>query len=256
MPRALQLGLLWLYRRVFAEGLLRYGWGQRLFFQLYDAYKLCFEAGPISQLQSLIPQGALAVDVGANVGFFTRRLARWVGETGHVFAIEPEDVNFAELTRRLASEGLSKRVTTIKAVADRTPGEARLAINKDHPGDHKIGGDGVPVRAVALDSLLAGELRNTAFIKIDVQGAEMRVLAGAQDILKRDRPALFVEVDPAALSSFGSSTDELLDVLSQFGYEPHTLEHSGPRRLDVRALPALLGRRSYVDLLFIASGVR
>lgn len=256
MPRALQLGLLWLYRRVFAQGLLRYGWGQRLFFRLYDAYKLCFEAGPISQLQSLIPQGALAVDVGANVGFFTRRLAHWVGETGHVFAIEPEDVNFAELTRRLASEGLSKRVTAIKAVADRASGEVRLTVNRDHPGDHKIGDNGVPVRAVSLDSLLASERHKIAFIKIDVQGAEMRVLAGAQDILRRDRPALFVEVDPAALGNFGSGTDELFHLLSQFGYEPHTLERDGPRRLDVCTLPDLLSRRSYVDLLFIAGGAR
>jgi len=253
MSRFLQGGLLWAYRVVFAHGLLRYRWGQRLYFYLYDAYKLLLEAGPISQLHALVPSATLVIDVGANVGFFTRRFARWVGAQGRVIAIEPEAMNFAELSRRIASEGHSDRVVLYQAVADRAAGEVRLVINEDHPGDHRIGRDGVPVPAVTLDALLAGETRKVALIKIDVQGAEIRVLMGAENVLTRDRPALLVEVDPAALARFDGDVESLLALLYRFEYVPHALEHDGFRPLTRPTLKELLARRSYVDVLFIAN---
>lgn len=252
MRRLLQDGILWAYRIVFANNFLRYRWGQRVFFALYDVYKLWFEAGPIAKLQAYVPEGACVIDVGANVGFFTLRFAHWVGPQGRVIAIEPEDVNFVELTRRISAQTLSDRITIHHAAADRTKGEARLVVNKDHPGDHQLGDDGIPVHTVTLDGLLASEDRAPALIKIDVQGAEMRVLAGAETVLNLYRPVLFIEVDPGALGRFGTSTDALLAFLARLGYAPHALESDGARLLTRLMLDDLLARRVYVDLLFIA----
>jgi hypothetical protein len=52
-----------------------------------------------------------------------------------------------------------------------------------------------------------------SLVKIDVQGAEMTVLAGAQRPLAADRPSLFIEIDDQALDAFGSSAEELINTV-------------------------------------------
>jgi FkbM family methyltransferase len=245
-------GFLWVYRVVFADGLLRYRWGQRVFFALYDGYKILFEAGPVARLQTYVPPGAFVVDVGANIGFFTLRFANWVGPKGRVIAIEPEGVNFAEMQRRIAAKGLTGRVTAHLAAADRAAGEVRLVVSRTNPGDHQLGQAGTPVQAVTIDQLVTAEQRPPALIKIDVQGAELRVLSGAQAVLERHRPVLFVELGPAALANFGTNVDEVLTLLARFDYVPHTLDSSGATPLTKPMLDALLAQRGYIDLLFLA----
>ncbi len=252
MRRLLQSWLLSLYRLVFARGLLRFGWGRRMFFALYDFYKAWLEAGEIDGLRRWVPSGGVVIDVGANVGFFTLRFADWVGAEGRVVAIEPEARNHAELLRRLARRGFAERVVVHRAVADRSPGEVMLEVNPDHPGDHKIGNTGVAIPAVTVDDLRSAAGCPVALIKIDVQGAEMRVLEGATTVLACDRPALFVEVDAGALSRFRTSAGELLSFLAGFGYLPHRLTHMGPEPVAIPLLEELIRRDGYTDLLFLA----
>src|SRR5688572_22188566 len=109
MHRAAQSVMLGAYRLIFARGLLRLGWGRRLYFALYEFYKSAFEAGRIGGLRTFVPEGGVVIDVGANVGFFTVRFARWVGPSGRVIAMEPEEGNHAELARRLAAKGMAAR---------------------------------------------------------------------------------------------------------------------------------------------------
>jgi FkbM family methyltransferase len=250
MNRPLQNALLAIYRTVFARGLLRLAWGRRLFYALYDLYKTCFEAGPVDQLRRFVPEDGFVIDVGANIGFFTMRFARWVGPAGTVVAIEPEAENFRELVRRVNASGLSRQVKTIAAVADAASGEAHLVINPDHPGDHRLGDEGLPVAAVTIDAISEG--RTPALIKIDVQGAEAQVLAGAERTLQRVHPVLFIEIDPQGLARFGSSVSQIFERLGRFGYVPHVLEKEGPpRRLPEAERDALIAQRGYADILFI-----
>ena len=251
MRRAAQNAMLGAYRLIFVRGLLHVGWGRRLFFALYDTYKRMFEAGPVEALRPYVPAGGTVVDVGANVGFFTERFARWVGPRGRVIALEPERANFAELSRRLAAKGLAARVEAHRAVADAAAGIAHLVINPDHPGDHHIGDAGERVAATTLDTIVPPGAR-TSLIKIDVQGAELRVLAGGRKLVARDRPALFVEIDPGGLARFGAGVDALLGALAAAGYAPHILGRGGARPCSRGELDALLARRGYTDLLFLA----
>ncbi len=251
MRRAAQNVMLGAYRLVFARGLLRFAWGRRAFFAVYEFYKNVFEAGPIGRLRAYVPEGGFVIDVGANVGFFTERFARWVGAEGRVLALEPEARNHAELCRRLAAKRLAERVDARRAVADAASGTAHLVINPDHPGDHRIGEAGEPVAALAIDELVPSGCR-VSLIKIDVQGAELRVLAGAAGTIARDRPALFVELDPDGLERFGADVDALLGDLAARGYAPHRLTRDGPRACPRGELDAVLARHGYTDLLFLA----
>src|SRR5665213_2879020 len=78
----------------------------RAFLAFYALYKEYFEAGPIDRLREFVPAGCLVIDVGANVGFFSIRFAKWVGDGGKVISIEPEDRNYSHLLASLQREKL------------------------------------------------------------------------------------------------------------------------------------------------------
>ena len=103
MNRNFQTVLLALYRAVSSTGLLSTRPGRAMYEWSYDLYKDRFEAGPVDALRQFIKPGTTVIDVGANIGFFSRRFARWVGPGGRVIAIEPEPANFAGLTWAVAT---------------------------------------------------------------------------------------------------------------------------------------------------------
>jgi FkbM family methyltransferase len=255
MNGLLQNGLLKFYRLVFARGLMQFKWGRKLFFALYDIYKLKIEAGPIAQLQAFVPAGAVVIDVGANVGFFALRFAHWAGHSGKVIAVEPETSNFEELTRRIAKSGLADVLTPRQALVDATPGTRHLIVNVNHPGDHRLGDQGLPVAATTIDDLRDELGCPVQFIKIDVQGAEGRVLAGAKHTLAMDRPALFIEIDPAALRQFSTTAAEIFASLEALNYQPHILHENGaPKAITRVECEAVLANSSYIDVLFLSIG--
>lgn len=238
----LQRALLAGYRLASWTGFLSTRVGRAGFAIAYDFYKSRWEAPDIAALQPLVRPGSVVIDVGANIGFFTRRFAEWVRPRGLVIAMEPERNNFATLTAMLSQRGLLN-VEPIQAVAAECTGSLRLQINPSHPADHRIGASGIEVRAVTLDSLLEERgWPEVSLIKIDVQGAEERVLRGATETLRRCRPALYVEVDDAALRQMGSSSERVLAHLQSAGYEICRVESR--RRCAVRTA-------SYTDFLFV-----
>jgi FkbM family methyltransferase len=219
--------LLGVYKLVLKTGLLQTRLGQALFTRAYMIYKRLIEARHTDVLLQHIPVGTCVIDVGANIGFFTLQFAQQVGSSGHVIAIEPEAHNFKQLEKQVQRAGFGSRVTLIEAVAAESTGERQLQLDPYHPANHKIGIEGVPVRAVTLDHLAAAQPLPVAFIKIDVQGAEMQVLDGCQQTLSQQHPALFIEVDDEALHSFGSSAATLLQRLAGAGYHIHQVQAGG-----------------------------
>ncbi len=252
--RAAQAALLASFATLRKTGLLQSRLGRWAFERSYDVYKEIVEAPLIDRLRVCVPPGTTVIDVGANIGFFTGRFARWVGAEGHVIAIEPEPVNFTSLARRLKASGLADRVDAIRAAACEKAGAVRLELNPDHPGDHQLGEQGIAVAGVTLDGVAAERgWPNVSLIKIDVQGAERRVLAGARAIIARCRPALYVEISETGLRHHGASAAGLLTELDALGYRAHRLTRGGVSPALERDALARLGvpDGSYVDLLFL-----
>ncbi|WP_181167091.1 FkbM family methyltransferase [Mesorhizobium sp. B2-8-3] len=216
-------------------------------------YKRYFEAGPIDQLREFVPGGSLVIDVGANVGFFTLRFAEWVGDSGKVIAIEPEDQNYSGLISAIEHAGFLGRVEALRAVAAAEPGTTFLEINPLYPADHKLSrnGTGVPVTAVTLDGLLADKgPRRPALVKIDVQGAELLTLQGMIEILRFARPALFVELSDQGLNKFGAVL-VVLRLLSDNGYEGYLLTRTGRRKASQSEIEARTTGTKSADVLFL-----
>ncbi len=246
--------LLGAYRAAYASGALGTPWGRALFDHAYGGYKSVFEARGADLLRPYVRPGTTAIDVGANIGFFTTRFAEWVSPGGSVLAIEPEAANLARLGRALARRRVEDVVEVIAAVAAEEEGELRLARNPYHPGDHRIAARGEPVAAVTIDGLLGARgWPEVSLIKVDVQGAEARVLAGAEATLRRFRPALFIEIDDQALRAMGSGAVAVLAGLSARGYAPHLLGREGlSAAFIVPEAASIARRRGYADFLLLA----
>ncbi len=246
--------LLGIYRLPFVDALVRTRIGSSFFVVCYDLYKNFVEAAGNHALAHRIPPGSWAIDVGANIGFFTERFGRWVKAGGRVIAIEPDEENLALLRRRTSAAGL-ECIDVHQAVAVEKSGMVRLQRNPQQPTDHRISDVGDPVAGVALDDLVEQAGSPTiGLIKIDTQGSEHRVLAGATRTLRRCRPNLFIELDDAALRENGASAASLVYEIQGHGYRFFTIDRSGreiPMQTDAVVAAALTARHGYMDVLCI-----
>lgn len=178
-------------------------------------------------VRRMLRPGDQMLDIGANVGFFTLIGAAAVGPSGHVIALEPVPGNADILEANVRLNGLST-VTVHREAAGDHSGEISLGL--DHPDDPESGASGhytegggrdalrVPVRTV--DEVLAGMPRRLRLVKVDVEGAEPRVLAGMSATLEEDPPDAFIlEVNPSALDRQGFAVADLLGPLQRSGYQ-------------------------------------
>ncbi len=254
LNKILQSSFLFIYRIVSSTGILNSSWGRSVFEIVYLFYKNHFEAGTISLLQNYVKPKTSVIDVGANIGFFTLQFANWVTENGKVIAFEPESVNYARLQHALREANVTHLVDNINmAVADIT-GEAMLEINPIHPSDHKLATHGVPVTVTTIDHILEiREWPEISLIKIDVQGAEQRVLQGAIKTLEKFHPVLFVEVDDQALQKQGTSAQALLKFCLRYDYTIHKLNKNViSSSLTIEYILQYLKKtRGYMDVLLL-----
>jgi len=147
--------------------------------------------------------GAVAIDVGANLGEWTVPLARAVGAAGRVVAVEPAPLAANALEATLGANALRQAEVVRCAIGDHD-GSAEFAVPivtsaRTDTGIARIGaaGPGEEALNVPMSSLdsLASEcgLDRIDLIKIDVEGHEKLVLDGAETTLSRFRPALVIE---------------------------------------------------------------
>ena len=252
LKKAIQDGLLSTYRFLRRRGAFDGPLGRWLFLSAYRTYKTLWEPD-IGFLRRFVRPDDWIVDIGANVGFFSKQFCEWVAGSGRVLAFEPEHENFRvlqQMATKPGSNGVLLARQSLVADADTT---LQLVLNPDNPADHRIGADGVPTPAVRLDTVLRNlHWPAVGLVKIDVQGAEGLVLSGAEETLKRSRPAIFIEIDEAALRRYGSSPQHVEDHLASLGYRMH---EANAGKLDApidsasaRAIRSPLG---YADFLFI-----
>lgn len=147
-------------------------------------------------LNKVVPDDAVTVDVGANCGLYTRRLARL---SRRVHAFEPSE-QMARLLRRTSARNVSVHEL---ALSDHE-GDAELFIPQGEDGpvhglaslearaDPPAGLMSVHVPTARLDAVID---QDVAFVKIDVEGHELHVLNGAVEILERCQPVFLVEAE-------------------------------------------------------------
>ena len=192
------------------------------------------------------------VDAGANLGWFSLQAAR-IARVRRVVAVEPDMANHALLRTNIEANRAGDRVSPVACALGAGPGLARLhAYKGSNLGrhsllvDHGQGGSWVPV--LSLDGLLgalglAGE--PVAAIKIDVEGYEPQVLAGAASALRRCE-SLVVELSPGLLPGGPAGLQGLLSEIAAAGLVPAVWDGQGP----VPSLAELQGLESQVTVGF------
>ena len=134
-------------------------------------------------LRAHTPPGGVFVDVGANVGTYALALARHVGTSGKVIAIEPHPVTQARLAFNNAASGFTQ-VKLVAAAAGASDGELMIETDGDNLGASHIVTGEVSAKAIRVPSLRLQRILDEAgaakvdALKIDVEGFEDRVLTG------------------------------------------------------------------------------
>jgi FkbM family methyltransferase len=221
--------------------------GARLFLDLSDhviglaILRDRYEQQELAFAKSVLAPGDVVVDAGAHIGYFTIELAQVIGDRGHVYAFEPMESNAALLEQSIRENRFGSRVTLDRAaVSDRTgTGTLRYAAETLNTGgaflsEGPVEGLGAlsssVVRTVKLDDCgIRGPVR---LIKMDVEGGEPAVIAGARGLIARDRPVLISEVHPEQLARVsGVSPADFLEAVRALGLEPHRIAEGrlGPR---------------------------
>jgi FkbM family methyltransferase len=149
-------------------------------------------------LKRTVSRGSVFYDIGAHVGFHTLLASRLVGSSGRVCAFEPLPRNLRYLHEHVRLNGAANVQVIEAAVSDRAGFEA-FAERGTYMGGLQESG-ALAVRTIAIDPLVdAGTICSPDYVKVDVEGGEMRALEGMRRTLVRSRPLVFLATHSAAL---------------------------------------------------------
>jgi len=185
----------------------------------------CHEKEVVTNLGELLNDGDLFVDLGASLGQFTYH-ANDAMQDGRIIAFEPDPIRFEELDRNCTNWQASKRNTIAAlpyAVGDKTGPQSFFTTQSNVSGgmfardvDPKYNFEEISVEGTTLDTLFVDDHPN--LIKIDVEGAELRVLRGATKILSAGKSKLLLELHSFVDPNGQKSANEVKGYLQDFGY--------------------------------------
>ncbi|SMF43156.1 methyltransferase, FkbM family [Azospirillum oryzae] len=159
---------------------------------------------------SLIKTGDVVIDVGANIGDHTIAYLEAVGDEGTVYAFEPQPEAYECLIRNCGD-----RPTFFCAAALDQRKEVSINLLDNRGASFIVEGSG-GISGFPIDDL---EIDKVDLIKIDVEGAELKVLSGASRTISRCKPKIVIEINRGHLSRFECSPEIIFDWLDKFGYK-------------------------------------
>lgn len=198
---------------------------------MYQIARGEYESHKLRVLDRLLEGGGTFVDVGANTGIFAFYAATRVGSAGRIIAVEPEPENCRWIRAGIEANGFAQVRLFAGGLSDRD-GEATLHLAEKsgwhtlNPGQRKRMQGELRVQTWTLDSI-AADLDRLDCVKIDVEGHEHAVLAGATDSVPRFRPVILLDWHP----QLGADRDRIEGLLAEWGYGIEYLKDSG-RQID------------------------
>jgi len=204
----------------------------------------CYEPNETAFVNCSLKPGMVFVDAGANDGLYTLLASRLVGPSGQVWAFEPSEREFMRLQQNLSLNKISNVRPLRVALAD-VNGETELAVAEDeHAGQNTLGSFSCAIQSLRketvsmrrLDDLFSEErLNRLDLIKVDIEGAETRLISGAFKLLRNLRPVVLFEASETALQNTGSSSTQLLDLFRKLGYDIYSFASETGRPIAAKA---------------------
>jgi FkbM family methyltransferase len=204
-----------------------------------------YEVAETRFCERILCEGWTVFDVGAHIGLYTLLFAQRVGKEGHVHAFEPEPENFGRLRANLALNNI-ETVRLVRAAAAAESGTATLHVFRPGLGAwHSLGRPTLPdpfvhgqtveptaemqVPTVTLDEYCAHSgVERIDLLKLDVEGAEVDVLRGAEELLGDGRiGTILFEVSLPQSAALRHAPGDVFELLAAVGYESFDIADDG-----------------------------
>ena len=188
-------------------------------------------------LPQLLRRGDIAIDIGANLGYYTRPMADIVGAEGRVYAVEPVPVIFSVLERNVRGRGnvslmnyaLGEEDTTIEMANDSVAEAGYFGTGRNFVSEGKLSMQAIRFSAqMRRGSELFGALERVDFIKCDIEGYERVVIPQLRPIIERHHPTVLIETD-------GQTREQIIEIFSAMGYKAYMLMDGREVELDTNS---------------------
>jgi FkbM family methyltransferase len=195
-----------------------------------------YEADTVQWFRSMLRPGLTMLDIGAHVGQYSLIAGAAVTPTGRVHSFEPNPASFRRLSTNLALNGFPHARAHPMALSNTTGSTTLYVPKSDNQGEASLqacvpGSDTATIRSMTADQWMEtadlGTPPRVDLIKIDVQGFELRVVEGAQNLLRRFRPTILCEFEDRWLRLAGTSSVELKRAFRDLGYSVNRIGKNG-----------------------------
>lgn len=206
-----------------------------------DTQRLDHDSFLIPFCCQFIPEGGFVLDGGAFNGDHSVAYSRTVGPDGLIIAVEPGELAFTMLSHNvklfdyrnvvIANLALSNHADLVSHVEEAT---GNLGMS------HAVAGESI--KSITIDQLVERDYAKTLdFIKLDIEGWELKALRGARRVLEFDRPVIVLEVNDEALRLQDSSYEGIRALLKSYDYafrviQPECREAASPQ-FDILCVP-------------------
>ncbi|HYG74039.1 MAG TPA: FkbM family methyltransferase [Planctomycetota bacterium] len=234
-------------RRAFTEAQFswqRNAWGHEL--NLSPHYHIdrniiafgCYDLELHGVIERLVEPGMICFDVGANLGEMALHMAARAGATGSVYAFEPIPEIFARLKSHVERNTLQNIVRPFQLALSDATGKATIAHADSTASNQGLASlvstsevlcRSLEIETMTLDDFVATHaVPRIDLMKIDIQGAEPKLLKGGAKTLQKFAPDLLIEISPEDLKAGGTNSRELCLLIESFGYEIYALKNGKP----------------------------
>ncbi len=190
-----------------------------------------YEGPTVNLFKKIVRPGAKVIDVGANIGFFSLLFGTLVGEKGRVISFEPVEYLYNAFVQSIEENHFESRCDARRCAVSDVTGRSLI---RHAPGTTNFGG-GHLATAVSNDNHAYEDVetrrlsefldeKRCEVIKIDAEGAELKVLLGAVDLLRRDQPLVCVELFNEQLSRVSQATaNDVIRFMADLNYRCQTI---------------------------------
>jgi len=209
--------------------------GDKIFLDEKDSLLLSinkiYEKNETNFVKDSVNKGDIVIDIGANIGYYTLMFAKLVGDTGKIYAFEPDPKNFSILEKNIQVNGYNNIILEKKAVSNKL-GKSTFYVSENSAGSsmHKPNNYAVNeiyVDLITLDNYFEVNSITPDFIKIDIEGYELNALKGMESILQSsDKTKIMIEYNPLTKKEFNSDPMDNLTFLSELGFKFKDLNSS------------------------------
>jgi FkbM family methyltransferase len=221
-----------------------------------------FEPVQTALISRNLKPGMTFIDIGANIGYYTVIASKRVGKSGRVYCFEPDPQNYRMLVKNISENKLSNVCPQSTALSDST-GTATLHTDSKNFGAHSLNKSNiwdekseVTVSTMKLDDFVGAD--KIDMIKLDVQGAESKVIAGSIRTLMTQRPILVLELWPYGIQKMGDDPVKLVRDLEEIGYHIQVTEDYRKNKIvgsvEDSITDMVSSKNSYLNLFLSADG--